>query len=46
VGKAIITVQRPADASIGPHIGWFEGGEQEDPSENEVLLAGAAGPRR
>ena len=26
MGKAIITVQMSADASIGPNIGWFAGG--------------------
>jgi hypothetical protein len=28
-----------ADASIGPNIGWFEGGEQEVAGEDEVRLA-------
>jgi dihydrofolate reductase len=41
MGKAIITVRMSADASIGPNIGWFEGGEQEDAGEDEVRLAGA-----
>jgi dihydrofolate reductase len=41
MGKAIITVQMSADASIGPSIGWFEGGEQEAAGEDEVRLADA-----
>jgi len=41
MGKAISTVQMSADASIGPNIGWFEGGEQEDAGEDEVRLADA-----
>lgn len=41
MGKAIITVQMSADASIGPSIGWFEGGEQEETGEDEVRLADA-----
>ena len=46
MGQVIITVQMSADASTGPNIGWFEGGEQEDPVEDEDRLVGAAGPRR
>jgi hypothetical protein len=46
MGKAIIAVQMPADASIGPNIGWFESGEQEDTGEDEVRLAGALRPGR
>jgi hypothetical protein len=46
MGKAIVTVPMSADASVGPTIGWFEGGEQEHPEEDEARLAGAAGPRR
>ena len=41
MGKAIITVQMSADASIGPNIGWFEGGEQETAGEDELRLADA-----
>ena len=41
MGKAIITVQMSADASIGPNIGWFEGGEQEEAGEDEICLADA-----
>lgn len=41
MGKAIITVQMSADASIGPSIGWFAGGEQEYAGEDEVRLADA-----
>ena len=41
MGKAIITVQMSADGSIGPNIGWFEGGEQEDAGEDELRLADA-----
>jgi hypothetical protein len=41
MGKAIITVQMLADASISPNIGWFEGGKQEDIGEDEVCLADA-----
>lgn len=41
MGKAIITVQMSADASIGPNIGWFGGGEQEDAGEDELRLADA-----
>lgn len=41
MGKAIITVQLSADASIGPNIDWLEGGEQEDAGEDEVRLADA-----
>ena len=41
MGKAITTVQMSADASIGPNIGWFEGGEQEEAGEDEIRLAGA-----
>jgi len=41
MGKAIITVQMSADASIGPNIGWFAGGEQEDAGESELRLADA-----
>jgi dihydrofolate reductase len=41
MGKLIITVQMSADASIGPNIGWFAGGEQEEAGENEVRLAEA-----
>jgi hypothetical protein len=46
MGKAIVTVQMSADPSVGPNIGWFEGGKQEDPVEDEACLAGAAGPGR
>lgn len=41
MGKLIITVQMSADASIGPNIGWFAGGEQEEAGEDEVRLADA-----
>jgi dihydrofolate reductase len=41
MGKAIITVQMSADASIGPDIGWFEGGEHEYAGVEEVRLANA-----
>ena len=41
VGKAIITVQMSADASIGPTLGWFESGEQEAAGEDELRLADA-----
>jgi dihydrofolate reductase len=41
MGKAIITVQMSADASIGPNIGWFEGDEQQDASEDELRLPDA-----
>ena len=41
MGKAIVTVQMSADASIGPNIGWFEGGDQEAASEDELRLADA-----
>ena len=41
MGKAILTVQMSADASIGPNIGWFAGGEQEDAGEDELRLADA-----
>jgi len=41
MGKLIITVQMSADASIGPTIGWFEGGEQEDAGDDELRLADA-----
>jgi len=30
-----------ADASIGPNISWFAGGEQEDAGEDELSLANA-----
>jgi hypothetical protein len=30
-----------ADASIGPNIGWLEGGEQEYAGEDEVRVADA-----
>jgi len=40
MGKAIITVQMSADASIGPDIGWF-GGAEEDAAEAEIRLADA-----
>jgi hypothetical protein len=46
MGKAIVTVQISADPSDGSNVGWFEGGEQEDPVEDEGHLAGAAGLRR
>jgi hypothetical protein len=46
IGKAIVTVPMSADASVGPNIGGFEGGEQEDPGEDEARLAGAARPGR
>ena len=41
MGKAIVTVQMSADASIGRNVGWFEGSEQEAVDEDEVHLAGA-----
>ncbi|WP_007025315.1 dihydrofolate reductase family protein [Saccharomonospora iraqiensis] len=41
MGKVIITVQMSADASIGPDIGWFEGGEHEYAGEQEIRLADA-----
>lgn len=41
MGKVIITVQMSADASIGPDMGWFEGGEQEDANDDELTLADA-----
>jgi len=41
MGKSIITVQMSADASIGPNISWFEGGEQEAAGEDELRLADA-----
>jgi len=41
MGKVIITVQMSADSSIGPDIGWFDGGEQERVGEEEVRLADA-----
>ena len=40
MGKAIITVQMSADASIGPDIGWF-GGDEKDATEAEIRLADA-----
>ena len=40
MGKAIITVQMSADASIGPDIGWFDGGDGEA-AEAEIRLADA-----
>ena len=46
VGKAIITAQMSEDASIGPDIGCFEGGEQEVAGEDEVRLADACGASR
>lgn len=41
MGKVIITVQMSADASIGPDIGWFDGGEHEAVGEDELRLADA-----
>jgi len=41
VGQVIISVQMSADASIGPDIGWFDGGEQEHRGEDELHLADA-----
>jgi dihydrofolate reductase len=41
MGKSVITVQMSADASIGPNIGWFAGGEQESAGEDELALADA-----
>jgi dihydrofolate reductase len=41
MGKVIITVQMSADASIGPDIGWFDGGAHEEAGEEEVRLADA-----
>ncbi|WP_019810461.1 dihydrofolate reductase family protein [Saccharomonospora halophila] len=41
MGKVVITVQMSADASIGPDIGWFEGGAHKDAGEHEIRLADA-----
>ena len=41
MGKVIVTVQMTADASIGPDIPWFEGGEHEAAGEDELRLADA-----
>jgi dihydrofolate reductase len=41
MGKAIITVQMTAGGGIGPELEWFEGGEQEERGEDELLLADA-----
>ncbi|GGM54285.1 deaminase [Micromonospora sonchi] len=42
MGKAIISVQLSADASIGPSIGWYEpNGEHETAAEDELNLADA-----
>jgi dihydrofolate reductase len=39
MGKVIITVQMTSDASIGPDIEWFDGGEQEEAGADELYLA-------
>jgi dihydrofolate reductase len=42
MGKAIVTTQMSADASIGPSIGWYEpNGAHESAGEDEVRLADA-----
>lgn len=41
MGKVIITAQMSADASIGPELGWFAGGEHEAAGEDELRLADA-----
>jgi hypothetical protein len=46
MGKALVTVPMSAGFSADPNIGWFDGGAPENPGEDEVRLAGAAGPRR
>ena len=43
MGTLIITVQMSADASIGPEMGWFDGGEDDSEARgaDELRLAGA-----
>jgi dihydrofolate reductase len=43
MGKTIVTVQMSSDGSIGPKMGWFEGGEEDSEAAgmDELRLADA-----